>query len=351
MRSPITTERRGITLMEVLISIGILAIGLSSVVALVPAGKSQAAKAVVFDRASNLAMNVLNDAVTFGFARPISVTSGTSAMSSGTSTTPDLSSTAFPKMIVFEPLHFESGTAVWPATFVAGLKPTGIASGTAAVPLAVGGPAFALPFIALQGRDDLAYGEPAADDAPPRNAFIGGTRSFQGRTSSLLAIAKVAGSVGALAAGDLARVTAVVFHNRSISDVGSAILSGTYYGVRTDPADPNIPPPPPPPGTLRLPPPSQRPDTADRPFKSLIVPGTVVFYPGNPSATPNPKPPAWYQVALASPDEENNWVYVTFVGGDEPPNDADGQPVYIALDSVGLAERIIVLEGAGPYGR
>ena len=36
--------RRGITLLEVLISIGILAIGLSSVVALVPAGRSQASR-------------------------------------------------------------------------------------------------------------------------------------------------------------------------------------------------------------------------------------------------------------------------------------------------------------------
>jgi len=44
-------DRNGITLMEVLIAIGILAVGLSSVAALMPAAGSQAKKAVVADRA------------------------------------------------------------------------------------------------------------------------------------------------------------------------------------------------------------------------------------------------------------------------------------------------------------
>ena len=60
----IPTARRGITLMEVLISIGILAIGLTSVVSLVPAGQTQAARAVILDRAATAA-------ATKAAARPI----------------------------------------------------------------------------------------------------------------------------------------------------------------------------------------------------------------------------------------------------------------------------------------
>ena len=66
-------DRRGITLMEVLISIGILAVGLTSVVSLVPAGQSQAARAVILDRAAAAVANGLQDAVTFGLTKPESV--------------------------------------------------------------------------------------------------------------------------------------------------------------------------------------------------------------------------------------------------------------------------------------
>ena len=67
------SSRRGITLMEVLISIGILAVGLTSVVSLVPAGQSQAARAVILDRAAAAVANGLHDAVTYGLTKPEAV--------------------------------------------------------------------------------------------------------------------------------------------------------------------------------------------------------------------------------------------------------------------------------------
>ena len=45
-------SRRGITLLEVLISIGILAIGLTCVLGLVVAGRTSAARSIVYDVAS-----------------------------------------------------------------------------------------------------------------------------------------------------------------------------------------------------------------------------------------------------------------------------------------------------------
>jgi hypothetical protein len=59
--------------MEVLIASGILAVGRTSVVSLVPAGQSQAARAVILDRAAATVANGLQDAVTYGLTRPDSI--------------------------------------------------------------------------------------------------------------------------------------------------------------------------------------------------------------------------------------------------------------------------------------
>lgn len=56
--------------MEVLISIGILAVGLSAVVALIPAGGSEAQRALREDRKANVGLAALEDAVTRGILSP-----------------------------------------------------------------------------------------------------------------------------------------------------------------------------------------------------------------------------------------------------------------------------------------
>jgi len=48
---------------------GILTIGLVSVAALVPAGRSQAVRAVIYDRSSTLAANAAADLIARGFLR------------------------------------------------------------------------------------------------------------------------------------------------------------------------------------------------------------------------------------------------------------------------------------------
>ena len=296
-----SANRCGITLMEVLISIGILAIGLSSVVALVPAGKSEAAKAVMLDRSANLAMNVLSDAITFGLTRPASVATNAGAT-----------------MVVFDPLEVLSGSFAWQTASSGTMKPKGIFASRTDV--GIGGDALNLGL--LQGRDDLLYASAASDEDPPQNAFVGGVRSFQGRTSSLVSIAPISGP---FAAGSPAKITAVVFHNRNLSDPIEAIVNGTYNAAGL------------PAGSILL---GALP--AGRAPKDVLRPGTAVYCPG---ASPSQ---SWFQVAMASVDEANQRVYVTFVGDVEPPSNTT---VQIALDSVGLAERIVTLEGPGPYGR
>jgi type II secretory pathway pseudopilin PulG len=312
MHPCLASSRRGITLMEVLISIGILAIGLSSVVALVPAGRSEAAKAVVLDRGAALAMNALNDAVTFGLTRPGSFVSAPAA-----------------RLVTFDDLEITTGSNVWSGTVPNASSPgqmrqDGVLSSSTATP------ASSLLYPIIQGRDDLGYTAPANDEAPPTNLFTTGTgtRQFQGRTTALLSIAASGTSpTAALTPGSLAKVTAVVFHNRVAASVADAIVTGTY----NDPSQPA--------GTIVIPATAV---PADRTLKEILRPGTVVY---SAAAQPDSR---WFQVAMASVDESTGLAYVTFVGDAQP---SAGAAVQIALDSVGLAERIVTLEGSGPYGQ
>jgi type II secretory pathway pseudopilin PulG len=311
MKAPSSIRRRGITLLEVLISIGILAVGLSSVVALIPAGKSESSKAVMLDRGATLAMNVLDDAVTFGLTRPSSIS---------------FPATAANTLVTFDLLNVTSGSCVWisgtasvPVTGT--IKPKGVfASGTDS-----GSGGELLLGSLLQGRDDLIYTAPASDDDPPLNALANGARAYLGRTSALVSVAPISGT---FTPGAVAKVTAVVFHNRNLADSSDAIVSGTLNALN-DPV-----------GTVR--PPSTLP--TDRSLKDIIRPGTVVYCPSSPPHQ------VWYQVAMASVDDSAGIVYVTFVGDAQPPAGTDIR-VQIALDSIGLAERIVTLEGSGPYAQ
>ena len=66
MNSKTNSTRAGITLMEVLISIGILSVGLTAVITIIPAAGSQAQKALTETNKANVGLAALNDAITRG---------------------------------------------------------------------------------------------------------------------------------------------------------------------------------------------------------------------------------------------------------------------------------------------
>ena len=70
-------SRRGITLLEVLISIGILAIGLTCVLGLIVAGRTSAARSIVYDQIGTVTENARADALTLGLTRLDALTSPT----------------------------------------------------------------------------------------------------------------------------------------------------------------------------------------------------------------------------------------------------------------------------------
>ena len=310
--------RRGITLMEVLISIGILAIGLTSVVSLVPAGQSQAARAVILDRAAAAVANGLHDAVTYGFTKPDAVNFD-----------------ATPGAVwVFDPVVHRNppvgGTGqVYPGAVGAWLKLTGVYSQGA--PTISAPPATVWPITQLvgQGRDDIVLkAGPGADDAPLNVVDANGVRMFNGRMTCLFAVARADNqSTAAPEAGDVAKLTVVAFHNRDQSDPTTGFVDATY-----DSASASL--------TITGPIPT------GRTLKEIIRPGAVIYDSKKVLATDQYQ--RWSQLMMASidPAEGINRAFVTFTS--PPPSDG---AVRILLDSVGMAEQMVVLEGPGPYSK
>jgi len=294
-------HRRGISLIEVLISIGILAIGLTSVIALIPAGKSEAGKAVVLDRVTAMAANGLADAMTIGLTRPDSFlpTSVSGSVS-----------------LVFDPLG-----SVIPGTQSLLLKQAGVLANSSSSTTVT----TAVTNLFAQGRDDLVYAQPATEDDLPSNSFFNNARGFNGRMTNLFALSR-SGS-GTFTPGDIVTLSVVVFHNR---DRSTPVVTGTWNNTGTLTID-----------TTTLP--------ADRSAKSVVRPGTVVY-----CADANTPPLRFAQLAMASVDADGTTVYVTF-SGRQPTTPSlswlNGSEVSILVDSVGLAEWIVPLEGSGPYAR
>jgi hypothetical protein len=170
----------------------VLSIGLVSVAALVPAGKSQAARATVMDRAGIMAANAVADACNYGLIRPAALT--------------------VPGTVVID---LGSGFAAPPPPVpaAASARAQGIYSTASA---AAAPPSYHRLF--MQSRDDIVLTPAVSDDDLPTNLFIDGIRGFDGRTTCMYA----------LTSGTPSRLSVVVFHNRnpSTAAVTGSILAG-----------------------------------------------------------------------------------------------------------------------------
>ena len=321
---------RGITLMEVLIAIGILAVGLTSVVSLVPAGQSQAARAVILDRAATTVANGLQDAVTYGLTRPDSV------LFDARDVFPVIPQVgAEPRVVgqvvVFDPVAQRAGVAansVFPNAAGAFLKPAGIYA-QASTP--AGAPSWQVLQLLGQGRDDIIVSAGAGPDDPPVNRVdANGIRLFNGRMTCLFSVARADNVLTtAPAAGDVAKLTVVAFHNRNLVDPAAGWLPVTFDGEKLliRPAD--IP--------------------SGRTLKEIVRPGAVIYDPNKTAATNQYQ--RWSQVLMASVDSTDGSAYVTFASPPPTPTPIATLPLRILLDSVGMAEQMVVLEGSGAYSK
>ena len=303
-RLPIQLDaKKGITLMEVLIAIGILAVGLSSVAALLPAGGSQAKKAVMADRAATLAENALADAMTAGLIRPAVLFD------------PLLVGPPTAARVVIDPLGNPSLTGVTYATFTTG----GIFGSGTAVPGSVRN-------LFGQLRDDVLFNDPATADSLPTNLLIEGSRGYLGRTSCLWAIESLDGTT--ITGGQQARLSVVLFHERDVTSPGSTV----FNGGGTAEIDSN--------GLITwsgsLP--------SGLSVKQIFRPGTVVLR----NVPNNNQSPSLY-VLRAAPAASTSSVYTIVDDTRLWAPTATPVDVTILLGSVGLAQRIVTLEGNSEY--
>lgn len=199
---PSHNNRSGITLLEVLISIGILSVGLASVMALIPAGGNQAKKAMIEDRRGAMGVAGFADLVNFGMLN-------TANWSTVPTTVP-----AAAYRIVIDPIG--NGTFPTAASGLTAINVDGIAPGSAAAN------------IVFAAGDDLVYvDDPLVGDPEnvPQVARLtsGGERRLADGHFSWLATFVPSATV---ANAQFYRATIVEFYNRSPGTSSFRICSG-----------------------------------------------------------------------------------------------------------------------------
>lgn len=297
-------SRAGISLLEVLISIGILAVGLTSVLSFIPAGHSMAKTSLVTDQAAIVAANAMADLTVQGFLRVDSLANVTS---------PVMANVSSPAMI--DPI----GPGTWPAAF--GFNQTEMRqNGVLSVPSAASPPRV-LPASAyvFRARDDVSLDVPDADAIPVTNRFIDGARSYKGNFSWVALLTKQGG--GVFASGDEATLSIVVFHDRDPSQ--AMVPLGSYGAVSTGqvvwPAGP---------GPLI---PSRQNNEVIRTNGVCLAAGGV-------------GPPTFRRIALAAINDGDTGAFIDFDG----PS-LGAVPLYAVPDAVAVIQQTVTLEGSSPY--
>ena len=311
----IPTHRRGISLMEVLISMGILTIGLVSVISLIPAGRSQALKASAIDRSAALAQNAAADFINRGFLRP----SGWTAMPSS-------------NIAVFDPLFDPLGTLFWTNTLsLSVIQPRIDAVTTTSSAHAITSGSSAIRDLLMRGEDDIRYStDNVGADAPPvallSYSSTSGRHVFDGSFSYL---ATLSGSTTSWKPGDYKTLTIVTFNKRdtSLAPV-SLTLSDTTSGI-WDVVQTNVP--------------------TGQSLKDVLKPGAMVL-----AYTPSLSPAySWQRVLMAadatSSATPSSWRVGLTCEGNGVVTTSTNNRVYVFPGANGSLQMPVRLEGVSPW--
>jgi type II secretory pathway pseudopilin PulG len=290
--------KRGITLLEVIISLGILSVGLASVVALIPAGGSQAKKAVIEDRRGAMAAAAMADLVTRGMLDQ-----------SRWTTIP-----AAPFLI--DPLG-GGGFAV------PGLNPVTLR----------GIPSTIVADEVFRSPDDLVYTVPDDDTVPASPKFFPGPskRMTEGLFSWLATLVPVTSG------SPFYRLSVVEFHRRPTP--------------QTLPSQFSIEIPSPPPTSATPPDPFLIVDLSATPialddFKTLFPVGSIVLCRDAASAVCD-----WARVIMAAPEVASNQMVSRAELTVDRRVSKQTTTIYAIEGAVGLAERTVRLEEMSPWSQ
>jgi hypothetical protein len=300
-------SRAGISLLEVLIAIGILAIGLTSVLSFIPAGHSMAKTSLTTDQVGIVASNALADLATQGFLRPDS-----------------LSSVTAPLIIdpLVDPTVHPTVSGSWTALGYTRslLRENGVLS----VPSAASPPR-AIPALTylVRSRDDITYNVPDTDDIDVTNKFTDGIRAYSGNFSWMATLTKP--TAPPFAAGDEATLTLVVFYNRDLDQPPTLVYSGaTWTGDVTWPAGPG-------------------PLVPDRKNSELIRTNGICLVRETPGTA------RFRRISLAAINDNDSGAFIDFDGPQPSPGAGVTVDVYAIPDAVAMIEKTVTLEGASPY--
>jgi hypothetical protein len=285
--------------MEVLISIGILSIGLASVVALIPAGGSEAKKTIVEDRRGSLGAGAVADVLNYGMLN--------------TDTWSNIP--ALPYKVVIDPI----GDGSFPtATGLTAINVSGIDPNSAAANLI------------FSAADDLAYAdnattaEPASDPPVPRMTSDGARRLSEGGYTWLATLVPSSTTANS----QFYTLSVIEFYRRPPA---STALSIAIAGVPGD--RPNV--------TLAFESPLEKDD-----FRRLFPIGGVLLF------TDNSTVYAWRRIQLASPLTTGDIVTSAYIALDRAtpaPPPAASLTLYAFEGTVGVIERGVQLEGTSPW--
>jgi len=279
--------------MEVLISIGILSIGLASVIALVPAGGNEARRALIEDRRAALGAAALADCINRGFLQP-AMWDPAQAPSG-------------PYQLVIDPL---GGGSVFPSTMtrvdLVGMPPPQAAD-------------------VFRGGDDLYYEKPEDEDAPAVPVYepAGGppTRRSNYGAFSWLATLLQAGNGNA----DQYRLSVVTFHQRPQDSAITGPVAATQPHTPRDVTITGF--------TLT------RED-----FQDAFTKGSPVLL----ADSTGSHSPVWRSIVLPLPGNSGSVVTQAELMLDSPiPFTAD--QVYVYPGAVGVSEKLVTLEAPSPW--
>ena len=289
-----TYRRRGISLLEVLISIGILSIGLASVLALLPAGGSQARKAMIEDRRGALGEAAAADCHARGFLNPSNW----------------IGASAPPVMI--DPLG---------AAYSVSAVPTGMTLVSVSGVLNT-----AVADYVCRGGDDLVVQIPDDEDLPPVPLMQGDARRLaEGNFSWLATIVPVTTGTG-----PHFRLSVVEFYRRSFDSASgetSIQLSGSFSGPSAS--------------------------IVGNPTLSLDKDGFKTFFPagGVVLVTTGTTSFQWRRILMAAPEYADDGSTLTSIdlsfNQDITPTAVTGT-IFAYGGAVGVAEQIIRLDEALP---
>lgn len=275
---PHSGGRSGITLLEVMIAMGILTVGLASVAALIPAGRSQAVKASISDRSAAFASNTMADLINRGFLRAERLI--------------DREANPVPtnrRLFLYDPFVEDAPDPAVNAEPLQTCYPRADAASGAVSTIALDG---LTPFgdFVLRGEDDLAYNPAANSDDLPTPLWSNGTsgrHAFEGLYSFLATLETSSTKLPFWEPGTLATFTVVVFHRRPTNLPSITLIPASKPGGWEPVGTPSLP---------------EGESLADQiPAGSLVL-GNVPF-------TENY---LWYRVLLATEDsEDTNIVYIS----------------------------------------